>query len=62
MIFPEPDIRNQIISILTDEFPLSVRKISNQLRKDYSKTIPDKTLYRAITSMITDKILIKENQ
>ena len=62
MIFPKSDIRNEIIAVLTDEFPLSVRKISNKLRKDYLKSIPDKTLYRAIASMIEDKILIKDNQ
>jgi len=62
MIFPKSDIRNEIIEILTEEFPLSIRKISNKLKKDYSKSIPDKTLYRAIASMIEDKVLIKDNQ
>lgn len=60
MIFPESDIRNQIISILTEDFPLSFRKINNKLRKDYSKSISDKALYRILALMIKDKILINE--
>jgi hypothetical protein len=61
MIFPEPDIRNQIISILTEEFPLSFRKINNKLRSDYSKSISDKALYRILALMVKENILINDD-
>lgn len=61
MIFPKSDIRSQIVSILSEDFPLSFRKISNKLRKNFSKTISDKALYRTIALMIDEEILIKEN-
>jgi hypothetical protein len=61
MIFPKPDIRNQIISILTEEFPLSFRKIANKLKKDYSKSISDKALYRILGLMAKENILINED-
>ena len=61
MIFPQSDIRNQIIFILSEDFPLTFRKLDNKLKKDYHKSIPDKTLYRLIKLMIDDKILLRKN-
>ncbi len=57
MIFPKSDIRSQIVSILSEEFPLSFRKISNQLRKKYATTISDNAIYKIIACMIREKIL-----
>lgn len=55
MIFPKSDIRNRIISILSEDFPLSFRKISNKLN------VSDRTLYRILNLMVEEGILIKED-
>jgi DNA-binding Lrp family transcriptional regulator len=60
MIFPKSDARSQIISVLSQEFPLSFRKLSNRL-KENSLSLPDPTLYRILRLMASEGILIKEN-
>lgn len=61
MIFPQSDIRSQIISILSEQFPLSFRKISNKLKKIYFKSISDKALYRTIGLMVKEAVLVKKD-
>jgi hypothetical protein len=61
MIFPKSDTRSQIISVLSEEFPLSFREINAKLRKNYSIFTSDKPIYRILGLMINEGILIKEN-
>ena len=60
MIFPKSDVRNQIVSVLSEDFPLPFRKLSNKLKGDYD-FIPDRTLARIIKILLKDNILMKEN-
>ena len=59
MIFPQSDVRNQIISVLSEDFPLTFRKLSNKLKKEHNKTISEKALYRIVGLMTKEGILNK---
>ena len=61
MIFPKSDTRSQIISVLSEEFPLSFRKISNKLKEKYSRYLSEKEIYRRLLLMQKEGILHKEN-
>lgn len=62
MIFQKSDLRSKIISILSEDFPLSFRKINNLLRNKQAITISDNAIYRIIASMIKEKILVRKDR
>jgi len=59
MIFPKSDTRSQIISVLSEEFPLSFRKISNRVKYDH--LITDKEIYRVLLLMKREGVLQRED-
>lgn len=54
------DTRNKIVDILSEESPLSFKKLSIKLRKKYAITVTNSAIYKLIAYMIKEKILTKK--
>ena len=53
--------QNQIVDILSEEFPLSFKKLGIRLRKKYHVAISNNAIYKIIALMIKGRVLIKED-
>lgn len=52
-------VRETIISILSREFPLSIKKIYNKVKKEYNLNVTYQAVFKIIKEMIEDNILEK---
>jgi len=52
-------VREAIISILSREFPLSIRKIYSKVKKEYNLDVTYQAIFKTIKEMLDDNILEK---
>lgn len=55
-------IKDIIIEILSEEYPLTIRKTYNILRKDYGKQVSYQAVYKAVYELVDLKILEKKEK
>lgn len=51
------NVRESIISALSREFPLSIRKLYNKIKKDYNLGVTYQAVYKLVKEMLGDGIL-----
>ncbi len=54
--------REAIISILSREFPLSIKKIYNKVKKEYHSDLTYQAVFKLTKEMLADKILEKQEK
>ena len=54
--------KDQIINVLSYDWPLSARKVYNFLKKKYNNNVTYQAVYKAISQMLAEKILIKTKE
>lgn len=54
--------REAIISILSREFPLSIKKIYNQVKKEYHSELTYQAVFKLVKEMMQDNILEKSDK
>lgn len=54
--------KDQIINVLSYDWPLSARRIYNFVKKKYSNGVTYQAIYKAISQMLAEKILIKTKE
>jgi len=55
-------VKDLIISILSYDFPLSIKKIYNKIKKVYNSPVTHQAVYKVIKQLIDQKIIIKNNK
>ncbi|MFQ5722348.1 MAG: hypothetical protein ACE5GI_07630 [Candidatus Aminicenantales bacterium] len=55
-------VKDAIVSALTIEWPLSARKIYNQVRKKYGFAVTYQAVHKAMKELLNDKIILKEGK
>lgn len=53
------NVRETIISILSNEFPLNIRKIYNKVKKEHNLNVSYQAVFKIIKEMVDDRILEK---
>jgi hypothetical protein len=56
----EASTKDIVIEILSEEFPLSIRKIYNIITKNYRKRASYHAVYKAVYELLEDKVLVKK--
>jgi len=56
------NVRESIISILSRNFPLSIRKIYNSVKKDYKLGVTYQAVFKMVKGMMDDGIIEKEEK
>lgn len=56
------NVREAIISILSKEFPLNIKKIYNRVRKEYSLNVTYQAVFNMVKEMLEDGILEKSER
>ncbi|MFH0831467.1 MAG: hypothetical protein V1886_01200 [archaeon] len=54
--------KDQILNILSYDWPLSIKKIYSFLKKRYSRNVTYQAAYKAINQMLQEKILVKAKE
>lgn len=54
--------KDQILNILSYDWPLSIRRIYYFLKKRYSRNVTYQAVYKAINQMLQEKILVKTKE
>lgn len=54
--------KDQIINILSYDWPLNIKKIYFLLKKRYSRNVTYQAVYKAVNQMLEEKILLKTKQ
>jgi hypoxanthine-guanine phosphoribosyltransferase len=52
-------VREAVISILSNEFPLSTKKIFNRVKKDHNLSVTYQAVFKSIQEMIVENVLEK---
>ena len=64
LVFPvieeESSTKDIVIEILSEEFPLSIKKIYNTIRKNYGKSVSYHAVYKAVYELLEEKVLVKK--
>ena len=55
-------VREATISILSREFPLSIRKVYNKVKKEYNLDVTYQAIFKTIKGMLDDNILEKSEK
>ncbi len=58
----ENSVKDLIISILIDNWPLTLKKVYNQIKKKYSVSVTYQAVHKAITELKEKKIVEKNNR
>ena len=53
------NVRESIISILSRDYPLSIRKIYNSVKKEYKLDVTYQAVFKLVKEMLGDNILQK---
>ena len=56
------NVRETIISILSREYPLSIKKIFNKVKKEYHLDVTYQAVFKLIKEMIEDSVLEKSDK
>lgn len=56
------NVKDRIITILSDEYPLTIMQLFNKIKKNYNLSITYQAVRKAVDSLIRKKILIKDNK
>lgn len=59
VIEKESTVKDIIIEILSEEFPLTIKKIYNIISKDYRKRVSYQAVYKAVHELLDERVLIK---
>lgn len=61
MILPDKKLKNLIITLLSLRYPLSIKKIYNQLKKQFALSITYQAVFKAIKELEKNKIITNED-
>lgn len=62
LIEKESSTKDIIIEILSEEFPLSIKKIYNTVRKKYRKQVSYQAVHKAVYELLNEKVLFKKRK
>jgi|SRR3989344_1223202 len=60
-ILAEKSTKNQIIQVLSEEWPLSAKKIHNLLSRKHSTNSTYQAVHKAVSELVADSVLSKES-
>ena len=52
-------VKELIIDVLKDEWPLTLKLIYNKLKKEYQSSVTYQAVFKAVNELLKDKVLIK---
>ena len=55
------NVRESIIAVLSREFPLSIKKIYNKVKKEYGLDVTYQAVFKLVKEMVDDKVIEKDN-
>ncbi len=62
LIEKESSTKDIIIEILSEEFPLSIKKIYNIISKKYRKRVSYQAVHKAVYELLNEKVLVKKRK